>query len=117
MKVRILCFFLNFYSVSAAAGYDCILKLSHVDAIDRVKITEILTLEKGVHFGKAGKLGQLYSVEAYTNAQRAEEEIEFLISDNRDGRIVSEKIAIKGTGRAVTFFDSYKLVSNCEVRV
>jgi hypothetical protein len=116
VRLRIICFIFNFYSISAVAGYDCILKLSHVDSVDRVKVTEVLTMERGVRYGTAGKLGQLYSIEAYTNAQVAEEEIELSISDSKDGHVVSEKIALKGNSKAVTFFDSYQLVSSCEIR-
>ena len=73
-------------------------------------------MEQGVRYGDAGKLGQLYSIEAYTNAQVAEEEIEFSLSDLKDGKVVSEKVVLKGNSKNITFFDSYKLTSSCEVR-
>lgn len=129
-KTRVLAYFLNLYSMSAAAGYECHMKLAHSEDLYKTiaeKTVSIRTAEMN-----AGKLGTLFvesqkgnkiislDINGMMNGWKGEEDATFVIlrttqkKRTSSTKTVSEKISIKGRDSVTSWFDSYMLDIKCE---
>jgi hypothetical protein len=130
-KARVLAYILNLYSMSAAAGYECHLKLAHTENL--YKTIAEKTVSIGVGRMNAGKLGTLFvesqrgnkiislDINGVMNGWRGEEDATFVILRTTQKKrstktnTVSEKINIKGRDSVTNWFDNYMLDIKCEV--
>lgn len=132
IRTRIIACFFNLYSMSAVAGYECVLQLSHTENLDKV------IAEKTVHIGnhqmRAGSEGILFveyqkgkkkttlDINSVMSGWEDEEDATFAVirwtSNRRNvrGEAVSEKFTLKGDDELTGWFDSYKLDISCQVK-
>ena len=56
-RTRIIAYIFNLYSMSAVAGYDCVLKLAHNDDLYKTVAEKTITIEQGAM--RSGSFGTL----------------------------------------------------------
>lgn len=130
-KARVLAYMLNLYSMSAAAGYQCHLKLAHNEDLYKTVAEKTVSIQEG-HMS-AGKLGTLFvesqrgnkivslDINAVMSGWKAEEDATFVIirsiqkKRSTKTETVSEKISIKGTDSVTNWFDNYMLDIKCQI--
>ncbi len=123
-RTRVLAYFMNLYTMSAVAGYECTLKLAHTDDLNRVVAEKTLNIAQGNM--NSGNMGTLYletslDINAVMNGWRGEEDATFVIIRRNKKRYstssstVSEIMTIKGTDQVTGWFDAYKLDIACKV--
>jgi hypothetical protein len=118
-RTKLIAYLVNFYSMSAVAGYECVMQLSHQENLNKVVAEKVITLEKGQM--KGGKFGALFNtleVKGMMSSMKGQEEANFAIyRNNKNGQsIVGETIQIQGTSHGTSWFDSYKLGINCSLK-
>lgn len=130
-KARILAYMMNLYSMSAAAGYECHLKLAHTEDLYKTIAEKTVSIGRGEM--NAGKLGTLFvesqkgnkivslDINGVMSGWRGEEDATFVILRSTQKKrstktnTVSEKISLKGRESVTNWFDSYMLDIKCEV--
>lgn len=130
-RTRVLAYLINFYSMSAVAGYECVLKLAHTDDLNRVVGEKTLTIAQETM--NSGNMGTLFvesengrkkvslDINAVMNGWRGKEDATFVMIRRTKKRYstssstVSEIMALKGDDNFVGWFDSYKLDISCKV--
>ncbi len=126
-RTKIIAYLVNFYSMSAVAGYECLMQLSHQDNLKEVVAEKVISLSKGQI--KGGNFGALFKeqlkkknssleVRGMMSSLSGEEEASFAIYRNtKEGQfVISEKISIQGASLGTSWFDSYKLGINCSLK-
>lgn len=131
-RTRIIAMLFNFYSMSAVAGYECVLKLAHIEDLYKTVAEKTLLIERSNM--SAGSMGTLFveldkrnkkislDINAVMSGWQGEEDATFVIirreSKRRSHRAetVSEKMTLKGDSSMTGWFDSYKLEIECKVR-
>lgn len=130
-KARLLAYFLNLYSMSAAAGYECHLKLAQNS--DLYKTIGEKTVSVGHGEMRAGNSGTLFvesqsgnklislDINSMINGWSGEEDAAFVIIRTTQKKrsirtnTISEKIQLKGTNSVTSWFDDYQLDVACKV--
>lgn len=131
-KVRVLAYLLNLYSMSAAAGYECQLKLAHVDDLYKTvarKTVSIGTSEMSAGFGgtilvesKRGKNINSLEIGSVMSGWKGDEDAMFVIhrriatKHSTRSTAISEEIRIKGNDVVTSWFDNYMLDIKCETK-
>lgn len=110
-RVRILAYLINFWSMSAVAGYQCTMTFSNVDTPEKVVAAKLISIDDGIRSGSEGKILNTVNVEAFINGQVSEEEAEILLSTETE---LSDKIELKGEGKSVNYFSVYRIVTSCQ---
>lgn len=130
-RTRILAYLLNFYSMSAVAGYECVLQLAQKDDVNTVIAEKTLTAAPGTM--NSGNLGTLFvefennrkkislDINAVMNGSDGKESATFVMIRRTKKRFstksstVSEVLTLKGSDHVVGWFDTYKLDIDCKV--
>jgi hypothetical protein len=117
--------------MSAVAGYECTLKLSHKDNLDLVISEKTLSIAEGKM--NSGNMGTLFvefennrkkislDINAVMSGWRGEEDATFVMIRRTKKRYstssatVSEIMSIKGDDYITGWFDTYKLDISCKV--
>ncbi len=131
-RTRILACLLNFYSMSAVADYECILKLAHTEDLHKTIAEKTLTIGQGEM--KSGNMGTLFvefeknrkktslDINAVLSGWKGEEDASVVIIRRTKKRYsgvaetVSEIMTVKGDDKLTGWFDAYKLEMNCLVK-
>lgn len=112
--------------MSAVAGYECLMQLSHQDNLNKVIAEKVIAIDKGQI--KSGSFGTLFieksmrhsslEVNAFINGRNGEEDASFEIYRRHQKNLSSfgERITVHGTGESNRWFDSYKLGINCSLK-
>lgn len=131
-RTRIIALFFNLYSVSAVAGYECHLKLSHTEDPHKVIAEKSVRIEEGRII--SGYMGTLFTedakkrketsldINAVMSGWKGEEDASIVIirratnKRNVETNTISEVMTVKGDNSLTGWFDSYKLDISCEVK-
>ncbi len=130
---RGLALILTFASFTAAAGYECTLKLSRTDAVLRVIAEKKLRVEDGER--SSGNLGTLHvesvngkkqvslDINALLNGEKNKENATFVIlrrtkkvNSILKAKTVSEVMNLKGNDSLSGWFEHYLIDADCEVK-
>jgi hypothetical protein len=110
-RVKIIAYIINFYSISAVAGYQCTIKMSDVSRPDQVVAAKMISIQDGIRSGSEGEILKGMDVDAYLNGQQMEEEVEIVLNKKDSS---SDKISLKGTGTTTAWFEHYKVETSCQ---
>jgi hypothetical protein len=130
-RTKILAYIVNFYSMSAVAGYECALQLAHTENLKEVVAEKVISIPTGEM--RSGSIGSLF-VESLKSKRKTfiegravlsgwegEEDLNLVMmrttekrSSLETGRI-SETITLKGDQIETAWFDNYKLDVNCKI--
>jgi hypothetical protein len=131
IRTRIIACFCNLFSISAVAGYDCTMSLSHTENLYKTVATKNLTIKNFEM--RSGHEGELFiekekkrsktslHINAFLNGYEAEEEAVIVVmrqesTGNRSQSYsISDKLALRGNDKATLWFDSYKLDVSCQL--
>lgn len=131
-RTRMIALFFNLYSVSAVAGYECTLKLSHTEDLHKVIAERTVRVEQGRMI--SGYMGTLFTedqrkrkettldINAVMSGWNGEEDASFVIirratkRRNVETSTISEVMTVKGNNSLTGWFDSYKVDIACEVK-
>ena len=129
-RTRALAYLINLYSMSAVAGYECVLKLAHTEDLHTVVAEKTVTIAQGKM--TSGNMGTLFvefernrkrisiDINAVMSGWKGEEDASFIMIrrtkkrySNRSSTI-SEIMTVKGDDQMTGWFDSYKLDISCK---
>lgn len=131
-RTRLIAMLFNFYSMSAVAGYECVLKLAHNEDLYKTVAERTLVAERSTM--SAGSMGTLFveqdkrnkkislDINAVMSGWSGEEDASFVIIRRTSKRrshhaeTVSEIMTVKGDSSMTGWFDNYKLEINCKVK-
>jgi hypothetical protein len=130
-RTKILAYIVNFYSMSAVAGYECALQLAHTENLKEVVAEKVISIPTGEM--RSGSIGSLFveslkgkrktfiEGRAVLSGWEGEEDLNLVMmrttekrSSLETGRI-SETITLKGDQIETAWFDNYKLDVNCKM--
>lgn len=110
-RVRILAYLINFWCMSAVAGYQCTMTFSNIEAPEKIVAAKLISIEDGIRSGSEGRILNKVNIEAFINGQASEQEAEILLSTDSE---LSDKIELKGEGKSVSYFSVYRIVTSCQ---
>jgi hypothetical protein len=131
MRIKILFFILNFYSMSVAADYECLLNLYNSDetllAVKRISVahTQAISGDQGIlytEYQKGKKTKTTLNIRTVINGCEKEEEASFQVIRHTferkkyNAEIVSEEFFLDGTSHLVGRFENYRLDIDCKIR-
>jgi hypothetical protein len=130
-RTRIIAYIFNLYSMSAVAGYDCVLKLAHNDDLYKTVAEKTITIEQGAM--RSGSFGTLLveseqrhkrislDINAVMSGWKGEEDASFVVlrrtmkRSSNETQTVSEVMTVQGDEKMTGWFDAYKLDIKCQV--
>ncbi len=132
-RTKLLAYVVNFFSMSAvAAGYECQVKLSHVEDLKQVIAEKVLVIDQGQI--RSGKMGTLYveslkknkstrlDLNAVLCGWKGEEDLNLVVirkevkkDQIKSSQTISEIINIQGESQKTAWLDSYKLDVSCKI--
>lgn len=130
-RTRLLACLLNFYSMSAVASYECVLKLAQNNDLNTVIGEKTLIAAPGTM--NSGNLGTLFvefennrkkislDINAVMNGSVGKENATFVMIRRTTKRFsiksstVSDVLTLKGSDQVEGWFDTYKLDISCQV--
>ena len=130
-RTRALAYLLNLYSMSAVAGYECVLKLAHTEDLNTTVAEKTVTIDQGRM--TSGNMGTLFvefernrkrisiDINAVMSGWKGEEDASFIMIRRTKKRYsnssatISEIMTVKGDDQMTGWFDSYKLEISCKV--
>jgi hypothetical protein len=129
-KFLALCF--NVFSMSAVAGYECELKLAHMEDFQTTIATR--TVQVGKNKMESGNMGMLFmesenrrrrislDINAMMNGWEGEEDAAFVIlrrtrkKSSADAVRLSEVVMLEGNQKTTAWFDAYKVDIECKLK-
>jgi hypothetical protein len=132
-KARILAYCLNLMSISAAAHYECELKLAHSEDLYTTIATKKVEVKKAVM--NAGNMGVLFveseskrrqttlEINGVMSGWENEEDASFVIIrrekrkySSKFQRLTDQVLTVKGNDKITGWFDSYKIDIDCKTK-
>lgn len=130
-RVRFLAMLINFHSISAVAGYECLLQFSHTENLNQVISEKVVEVEKeeliSKDFGtviteeQTRKLLVGVNVRAVLSGEIGAEDATFVMmrtvqkKNNSKAERISENFTLKGNEDLTGWFDSYKVDISCRL--
>lgn len=129
---RLLAMFFNLYSMSAVAGYECMIHLSSSDDIQKIIASKTISVESGEMI--SGDFGTLLvesssknkkislAISAVMSGWKGSEDASLIVhrtsEKNEDTRsvAVSDSMTFKDTDSITSWFEEYKIDINCQVK-
>jgi hypothetical protein len=130
-RTKILAYIVNFYSMSAVAGYECALQLAHTENLKEVVAEKVISIPTGEM--RSGSTGSLFieslkgkrktfiEGRAVLSGWEGEEDLNLVMMRTNEKRSsletgrISETITLKGDQIETAWFDNYKLDVNCKI--
>ena len=130
-RTKILAYIVNFYSMSAVAGYECALQLAHTENLNQVVAEKVISISTDEI--RSENIGNLFieslkgknktSIEAQAIISGWEGQEDFNLDMLRTTQVknisesqkISETITLKGNQLETAWFDAYKLDINCKL--
>lgn len=130
-RIKVLTLLLNLHSISAVAGYECLLQFSHTENLKQVISEKIVQVEKeqlvSGDFGTViteeltKKLLVGVTVHAVVSGESGGEDATFVMmrkvqkKNNSKAERISENFTLKGNEDLTGWFDSYKVDISCRL--
>ena len=129
-RTRALAYLINLYSMSAVAGYECVLKLAHTEDLYTTVAEKTVSIDQGRMI--SGNMGTLFvefernpkrisiDINAVMSGWKGEEDASFIMIRRTQKRYSnssstsSEIMTVKGDDQMTGWFDSYKLDISCK---
>ncbi len=130
-RTKILAYIVNFYSMSAVAGYECALQLAHTENLNQVVAEKVISIStdeiRSENIGNLfieslkGKNKTSIEGQAIISGWEGQEDLNLVMLRNTqvknisDSQKISETITLKGNQLETAWFDTYKLDINCKL--
>ena len=130
-RTKILAYFVNFYSMSAVAGYECALQLAHTENLKEIVAEKVISIPTGEI--RSGSIGSLFveslkgkkktfiEGRAVLSGWEGEEDLNLVmtrttqIKNKSEFSRISQTITLSGDQSETAWFDSYKLDVDCKI--
>jgi hypothetical protein len=132
-KARLVAMCMNLMSISAAAHYECELKLAHSEDLYKTIAEKTIEVKKSVM--DAGNMGVLFvesdskrrtttlEINGVMSGWENEEDASFVIIrrekrrySSKIQRLTDQVLMVKGDGKVTGWFDAYKLDVECKTK-
>ena len=131
-RTKMIAYIFNLYSMSAVAGYECHLKLTHLEDSAKVVSEKVIRIEKNQT--KSGNVGILFveskfkkrmtsiHMNAVMSGWEGEEDVHFVLMrkfkkrEKIKSETISQTMSVKGSSAGTWMFDYYRLDMSCDVK-
>jgi hypothetical protein len=131
-RTKLLAYIFNLYSMSAVAGYECMVQLTNIEdpmissseKMIRIDRNELRSRNMGTFAIESQESKRLTSIQmnAVMSGWQGEEDIHFVMMRRFEKRskikfeTISEIMSVKGDKSSTFWFDNYRLDIDCDVK-